>query len=131
MRLRSWCCELSTLVTVMIILQTVICLILTSLSTVLILPDSYSYLYGQLVTIVIITLVISISGLLTNCLLLLGIRLQSHYLLLPWTVHCVLLVIGLLGSGTYLVLQYTIIGPETQASQLVLTMVSSVLIVVA
>merc|ERR1719228_2162015 len=130
MRLRSWCCELSTLVTVIIILQTVIYLILSTLSTVLLLHDSYSYQYEQLVTVVIITLVISISGLLTNCLLLLGIRLKSHYLLLPWTVHCVLLVIGLLGSGTYLFLNFTIIGPKSKASNLVLTVVSSALIVV-
>merc|ERR1719369_2299303 len=129
MRLRSWCCELSTLVTVMIILQTVIYLSLTTLSTVLLLPDSYNYLYGQLVTVVIITLVISISGLLTNCLLLLGIRLQSHYLLIPWTLHCVLLVLGLLGSGTYLVLCFTIIGPHTR--DLVLGVASSALIVMA
>merc|ERR1719228_771305 len=129
MRLRSWCCELSTLVTVIIILQTVIYLILSTLSTVLLLHDSYSYQYEQLVTVVIITLVISISGLLTNCLLLLGIRLKSHYLLLPWTVHCVLLVLGLLGSGTYLVLSFTIIGPHTW--DLVLAVVSSALIVVA
>merc|ERR1719369_696249 len=129
MRLRSWCCELSTLVTVMIILQTVIYLSLTTLSTVLLLPDSYNYLYGQLVTVVIITLVISISGLLTNCLLLLGIRLQSHYLLIPWTLHCVLLVLGLLGSGTYLVLYFTIIGPHTR--DLVMAVVSSALLVVS
>jgi len=129
-RLRSWCCELSTLVTVIIIIQTVIYLVLGTLATVLILlPDSYNYLHGQLMTVVIVTLVVSISGLLTNCLLLLGIRLQSHYLLVPWTVHTILLVLGLLGTGTYLGIHFSVIGP--QARNLVLAVGSISVIVVA
>jgi len=129
-RLRSWCCELSTLVTVIIIIQTVIYLVLGTLATVLILlPDSYNYLHGQLMTVVIVTLVVSISGLLTNCLLLLGIRLQSHYLLVPWTVHTILLVLGLLGTGTYLGIHFTGIGPQDRTW--VLAVGSSAVIVVA
>jgi hypothetical protein len=120
MRIRSWCCQLSTLVTVVVIIETVVCLVMATLAVswavLAYTVDSYPWLAQhhprQAVITLIICLTVSFSGILCSCLLLVGIRTQSRYLLVPWLVFSVTGVLTLLVSGTYCIVLFTIIKKE-------------------
>lgn len=120
MRIRSWCCQLSTLVTVVAIIQTVVFLVIATLAVswavLAYTVDSYPWLAlyhpRQAVIALIISLTVSFSGVLCNCLLLVGVRTQSRYLLIPWLVFSVTGVLTLLVSGTYFIVLFTMIKKE-------------------
>lgn len=120
MRIRSWCCQLSTLVTVVVIIETVVCLVIATLSVswavLAYTVDSYPWLAQQhprqSVIALVICLTVSFSGILCSCMLLVGIRTQSRYLLVPWLVFSVTGVLTLLVSGTYCIVLFTIIKKE-------------------
>ena len=127
MRIISLCCQLSTFVTVVAIIQTVVYLVIASIAVAwVVLPytgtviqttvDSYPWLgqshLRQSVTVLIISLGLSFFGLLSCLLLLVGVRTESRYLLLPWVVFNVLVMLALLVTGSYLVIFFTMVKEE-------------------
>eukprot|EP00092_Neocalanus_flemingeri_P005484 GFUD01005914.1.p1 GENE.GFUD01005914.1~~GFUD01005914.1.p1 ORF type:complete len:212 (-),score=45.21 GFUD01005914.1:298-933(-) len=142
-RIRCWCCQLSTFVTLVAIIQTVVYLVIASLTvawvvlpyTETVLPptmDSYLWLgqshLRQSVTVLIISLGVSFSGILSSSLLLVGVRTQSRYLLVPWVVVNVLVLLALLVTGSYLVMYFTLVKEE---KDYVLAAMSSSLIMIS
>ena len=108
MRIKSCLCHLSTAVTVVIAVQTVSWLVLAISAVILVVWTDY-----QTVTVAAMTglspfrlsvtaLGLSFSGLLSNFFLLVGLRTQLSYLLLPWLVINSLFVLAMFTTVSYL-----------------------------
>jgi len=105
--------SLSTVVIVMVTIQTV-CWVVLAISGVIVVvwPDS-SAVSLSLVTglsnlrLSITILGVSFLGILSNIILFTGIRTDIRYLLIPWIVTNIILTLGLFSIGTYLLIVFT------------------------
>ena len=134
MRIRSCCCHLSTTVTVVIAVHTVAWLVLAISAVILVAWPDY-----QTVTVAawtglfplrlsVTALGLSFSGLLSNLVLLVGLRTQLSYLLLPWLVINSIFVLVMFSTGSYLVIFITM---DKKEKDFVLAALSGTLILLS
>jgi len=112
-RIRSCCCHLSTIVTAVVAVQTV-CWLLLAVSAVIMVAWPHSHILSVALTIglsplrlSVTVLAVSFIGVLSNFILLAGIRTRLHFLLLPWMVTNAILVLGMFSVGAYFIIFFT------------------------
>merc|ERR1711962_860560 len=127
-------CSLSSVVTVFIVVQTV-CWTILAISAVIIVIHPHSAMLPltsltglSYIRLSITILGVSFLGILSNILLLTGIRTDIRYLLIPWVVTNTILTLGMFTIGTYFLILFTMVKKR---KDIVLAAISVVPIIIS
>merc|ERR1711887_492060 len=133
-RCSSCSCSLPSVVTVFIVVQTV-CWTILAISAVIIVIHPHSAMLPltsltglSYIRLSITILGVAFLGILSNILLLTGIRTDIRYLLIPWVVTNTILTLGMFAIGTYFLILFTMVKKR---KDIVLAAISVVPIIIS